>query len=522
MRVNSSPSETVWTSRSTLCMALFGVLSLGASQLQSPWWSGPLLDVGVRWPAGVVALIPQLKQADPPRPAPAMPLMDTAEEELPDELPEADPLDAPALVMAAPGLALMPPAPDAKRLAEDRQLIERLDRAISRAGGAPSVPLERPCIVKGSGERCRQRAMDAYFEALRSAALKQRDEPVRLTQYGDSLISGDGLTGELRRLMQDEFGDGGHGFVPLREASRFTGFEGIRLTTSEAWSVDSIIRSSKKPRELGVAGIAFVPSGQPSWRVRSRDEARTFNLIGLLGHADGQTAASVTLRADKHTEKVELPAASQTQSVVWVKLAQGANDVRLDQFSPAATYFGVAVERQGSGVVVDNMGLLSSKVSNMLRMDREHWRAQLDARGSHLVSLSFGANSAAPGRPSKNWLAKHTNVYKHVLAMARGNQRDCLVLGVLTRGAKQDDVVTEYASVPYLIASQREAAEAAGCAFWDMHALIPEEGPGVWYKKGLITSDFTHPTRNGYRALARAMHLAMLQGLRDYLVEQQG
>jgi hypothetical protein len=504
-------------------MALFGALSLSASQLNSPWWSGPLLDVGVRWPDGVVALIPALKQADPPRPLPTLPAIEAVEEELPDELiaalPEAAP--APLLIAAAPTESAPPPQLDPKTLEEDRQLIARLDLAIKKAGGPPAVALERPCIVKGSGARCRTRAMDSFFAALRDAALKGRVEPVRLAQYGDSLISGDGLTGELRRLMQDEFGDGGHGFVPLREASRFMGFEGLRVTTSEAWSVDSIIRSSKKPRPLGVAGIAFTPSGQPSWRVRARDEARTFNLIGLLGRAEDKAGASVTLRADKHTEKITLPGPDQPQSVVWVKLAQGSNDLQLNEFSAGGTYYGVAVERMGSGVVVDNMGLLSSKVSNMLRMDREHWRDQLDARGVHLVSLSFGANSAAPWKPSQKWLKNHTHVYKHVLAMARGPQRDCLVLGVLTRGAKQDDVISEYASVPHLIASQREAAEAAGCAFWDMHALIPEDGgPGAWYKKGLLTSDFTHPTRNGYRALARNLHVAMLQGLRDYLAER--
>jgi hypothetical protein len=502
-------------------MALFGVLSLAASQIESPWWKGPLLDVSVRWPDGVASLMPGVNGAETAQPAPeapVMPVLEATEEELPEELVADEPDGSPLLVATAPDGR---ERTDAKRQAEDKQLIARLDQAIKRAGGAPAVKLERPCLSKDDQGRCKRRAMDAYFEALRGAALKQREEPVRWTQYGDSLISGDGFTGELRRLMQNEFGDGGHGFVPLREVSRFTGFEGIQLTTSEAWSIDSIIRSSKKVRPLGVAGVAFVPSGQPSWRVRARDESRTFDLIGLMGRAEEPAGAQVVLHADKHSETIKLPGREQPQSVVWIKLDKAASDLKLERFSPAATYYGVAVERRGSGVVVDNMGLLSSRVSNMLRMDGEHWRAQLDARGVHLVSLSFGANSAAPARPSKDWLDKHTRVYKHVLNMARGPGRDCLVLGMLTRAAKKDDVVEEYDSVPYLIGSQREAAEQMGCAFWDMRALIAKEGgPGAWYKKGLLTSDFTHPTRSGYRVLARGLYLAMLQGLRDYLTEE--
>lgn len=384
----------------------------------------------------------------------------------------------------------------------------------------PAVRLERPCLVKKQGV-CKLRAMDMFFESLRETALKKRKEPVRISQYGDSLISGDGFTGQLRNLLQSRFGDGGHGYIPLKAPSRFMGFHGLRVSSSESWKLDSITRSSKKPRALGVGGASFVPKGATRLKIQSRDKSRTFDRLGVLASVNNlNKPVQFHLKTEANKQQISVPTKALQDEVHWLSIKPTPN-VELSNFNHA-TYYGIVLENQGHGVVVDNFGMLSSRVSSLVRMDAKHWKQQLKARGVNLASFSFGTNSAFSGKPSSKWLNRYKGVYGYVLNAAQDvrDNRDCLVLSILTRASKQNDRILQYPSVKPMVAAQRETALKAGCAFWNMNAAMGgEKGPAKWYKNSprLLGSDFTHPTSTGYRKLAKMFHGALLYEFKLYL-----
>ena len=52
-----------------------------------------------------------------------------------------------------------------------------------------------------------------FYAALARILRPGRRTPARITHYGDSPITNDGITGTVRRLLQQRFGDAGHGFI---------------------------------------------------------------------------------------------------------------------------------------------------------------------------------------------------------------------------------------------------------------------------------------------------------------------
>ena len=502
-----------------LCIGLFCVMSLGASFVPSPWWSGSMLELDVRWPKAAS----HLGLSNPAPVAAAV-----------EELPE----------VALEELAL-PQEDDAQMTRElERQRLEaaelnaqkraRQDKAQLRAQNAkllagledvkaPKVRLERPCVVQGASG-CRLRAMDTFFDALRQTALKTRKTPVRISQYGDSLISGDGFTGRLRRSLQSRFGDGGHGYVPLRAPSRFMGFNGLRVSSSDSWKLDSIGRKGKAPKMLGVGGVSFVPKGPTKLKIQAKKKSRTFDTIGLM--AKPRTEAhnvDFRLKTSEAPKAISIAPGELSDHVHWLSM-EPTSTIELSNFT-RATYYGVVVENKGPGIVVDNFGMLSSKASSLTNMNAAHWKQQMTSRGVNLASFSFGTNSAGVGRPSKKWLERYQRVYGHVLKAAQevSAERDCLVLSILTRASKQDDVITPYPSVKAMVGAQRQSAQQAGCAFWDMNAAIGgEKGPAKWYKHSprWLGSDLAHPTPKGYGKLAQLFEQALMYEFKVYLQEQ--
>jgi hypothetical protein len=78
--------------------------------------------------------------------------------------------------------------------------------------------MERPC----TDAACQGHALDRFFAKLTRTALKTTARPVRISQFGDSLVMGDDFAGTVRGRLQKAFGEGGHGVadVALAEVAR--------------------------------------------------------------------------------------------------------------------------------------------------------------------------------------------------------------------------------------------------------------------------------------------------------------
>ena len=138
------------------------------------------------------------------------------------------------------------------------------------------------------------------------------------------------------------------------------------------------------------------------------------------------------------------------------------------------------------------------------------------------------------GTNEAQWLAgaKAMAEYEHrwakLLAPVRAGRPDasCLVVAPLDQAETRDGKLVPRRAMPRMIATQRRAAAAsdvykrqaaAGCAFWDSFTWMGGSGAAIkWNKRGLLGSDFAHPSPPGMAKVADALADALIAGYRAY------
>src|ERR1700704_5700847 len=104
-------------------------------------------------------------------------------------------------------------------------------------------------------------ALDHFYASLVRTDAKQGGAITRITHYGDSPITNDGITGTARRLMQERFGDAGHGFILIDRPWAWYSHQAITFTSGGGWTADSFMNPSVRDGAFGLGGVTFRADG---------------------------------------------------------------------------------------------------------------------------------------------------------------------------------------------------------------------------------------------------------------------
>ena len=549
-------------SPSFLIMLAFCGLSIAAARINSPWWEGKLLSIQPEMPPGFERHQPLISFAhseDEPDVVDLSALQamsDTlgAEAEPDTQTNDRSSDDAHGTTDHANthGSTQTDAPPSFSPDPRDVALLDAMRRATASTQNQPSL-LTIPCRdlrdpsgasaprdtdaadhgaddnVPSSpidaGPECQRYALDAFFSSLRQRALGTPGL-TRWSHYGDSLVVGDSLTGELRRLLQRQFGDGGHGFIYIGQPLRQFGFENIRVSTSEAWQTRTIVRHSEASGDMfGFGGAEFRATKDSSITIqneRGDSPPRPLEHFHILYFAPpGVTEGSVHVSIDGDGRTVRFTTAAGSSGVQSIHVPPGEHRVVLSNFSPALRWYGVISETSGPGVVVDNVGQVSARADHLLKINAAQWQAQLALRNPDLVAFFYGVNAASSSvRSVGDENGTFAENYREILRRATEGapHRDCLVMSLLTRGTREGGEIHPTPAVRSIHEAQRAAAASSGCAFFDTTAVMGgANGIQRWADRQLLGADLAHPTPAGYRELARKLHADILRGFVEYL-----
>src|SRR2546430_8020146 len=109
-------------------------------------------------------------------------------------------------------------------------------------------------------------ALESFFHALTDVRSGRRLEPVRIMHFGDSHTAADVLTAQIRRDLQQNFGDGGTGWiVPKNPMS--TRRIGVTTGATSGWMVEGIGGRVAADHIYGPAGIGLSTNqpGERTW-----------------------------------------------------------------------------------------------------------------------------------------------------------------------------------------------------------------------------------------------------------------
>ena len=331
---------------------------------------------------------------------------------------------------------------------------------------------------------------DSLFVALDSA----RVTPLRIVHYGDSQIEEDRITSTIRAALQERFGGGGQGMLPLRRY--FT----PAMAVSGDVEPEHIMVYAEKPeglRKFGPYGD-FVRLDTTAkftfYPVRSRGKGQLYfnRLTVLAGNIEGSLSVSCggkTLQLDS--------SASLSRAVFNLPDSSSRAGITL---SGRGDIYGVLLD-ESAGVRMDNVAMRGCSGLVFTSMDSGQLRSFYRSENVRLILLQYGGNTV-PYLSKDKAISNYAASVRRQIAHLRGLAPDATFIFIgpsdmstTVKGKRQT-----YPHLPALVDSLRAAANDAGAAYWDIYGAMGGSGSMVdWVSATppLAGSDYVHFTPRG-------------------------
>lgn len=346
-------------------------------------------------------------------------------------------------------------------------------------------------------------SLKPFHEAL--ARTEQGEGLTRIVHFGDSVVTGDLITGEARARLQQAYGDGGPGWIYLQRPWEWYGRLGLTLK-GRNWRIHSPVLTWRQDHCYGLAGMAFSSTGGAETTLTTA-KTQPFDTVELhyLAQAKG---GRVQVQVDKAPDfEVKLDGEPGASVKALPLPVDGAHSLTIRARGDAVLY-GVVLERRGAGVVYDPLGQNGYAIQHLARIDSRHWIQALRLRRPDLVVLAFGTNEVGYYNiPGPAYAADYREVVRRIREALPAAA--ILIMGPMDRGErKAEGGLGTMPNLIRIVEAQRKIAAELGVAFFDTYRAMGGEGSaGRWYNATprLMTGDFTHPTRAGADRVARVL-----------------
>lgn len=363
--------------------------------------------------------------------------------------------------------------------------------------------------------------LTAFYQALWRTQSKLPGAVTRILHYGDSPVTADSITADVRSLLQEHFGDAGHGFILVAKPWAWYGHRGVDVS-GKGWRIQPASQSRARDGFHGLGGVSFEGGlGASSHFLLKEDHARVeVNFLGqprgglLRVAADGQGIGELDTNAPANTpdfQSFPLPAGARS-----VDLAVERGPVRL---------FGVSFESDGPGVIYNSLGLNGGQVQVVVRyFDKTQWALELQHERPDLVVLNYGTNESVYADYIERYYAGEL---REVIARVKAAvpNASVLVMSPMDRGQRDaTGQITTVPTLPRLVQIQQQIAGEMDCAFFNTFQAMGGEGTmGRWYESQprLVSADFMHPLPGGARKVGVLLDQALETGFREYEARHQ-
>lgn len=409
-----------------------------------------------------------------------------------------NPEDSPNQIDAAPADAKGPIA------AEDKKLV-------IPPPNPTGLPPQNAHIVDPSGK-----ALDHFFDKLMAAERKDPGAIVRVVYFGDSIVASDLITGKLRRLLQDRFGDAGHGYAIAANAYAGWIHFDVSRKASDQWKASRCLGpliddgsyglgcatfTARKADEWFTMGTSTSKNPKDVWgRAVSRFELEYYKQPGggdLDISVDGTKVKSISTDGEAGVAYESFPVDDGEHKI----------EVRTTSDKPTRV-FGMRMERDVPGVSLTSLGMTGARLYQLDKQDDAHWAKVLQGAKPDLVVLAYGTNEIADGNmgidDKGNKVDDPMGLYatrmKAIMTQVRAAvpEASVMIVGPPDMGSNSAAEGHSKSAVPLIVKTQKKTAEEEGWAFWDQLKVMGGQGMMYqWSQSGYGQADLIHPSGSG-------------------------
>jgi lysophospholipase L1-like esterase len=334
-------------------------------------------------------------------------------------------------------------------------------------------------------------SLDTFFAALREG------KTVRVLHYGDSPTTADSITADIRRLLQDRFGDAGHGFLLIAKPWAWYGHNGVKLD-AHGWKISAASQGRASDGIHGLGGVSFVGDAGATSQVTLAEDGHTSAIVYYLRQPGGGT---FEVRAgEKQLFEANTSGDEKKPEFGEFALPPGTRTIELRVKSGQVRLFGYRFDKDRPGVQYSSLGVNGAQVQMIVRFfQMTQWDATLQHENPDLVVLNYGTNeSIFPAYIEK----QYPDELRTVIARVREAlpHASILVMSPMDRGVLEGGEIVTPPALEKLIDVQERIAAETGCAFFNTYRAMGGAGTmGRWYHEQprLVSADFMHPLPQG-------------------------
>lgn len=318
-----------------------------------------------------------------------------------------------------------------------------------------------------------------------------------IVHIGDSHVQPGIVSDEVRRLLQEHYGNGGRGLIsPLAMAGTNEPADYL-LKSSTGVAASSRLLSSSKPAGMGFTGVAVrFPGRGTTLNIKAKNPADEFYRITLYHSPVGFDAwqGGDTLKGHRLS-------ATATQYVLR-EMADSAS-VRL---AGDASLYGVRLLGSHRGVVVDCIGNNGATYRSYLGING--FARQLRDLDPQLVIISLGTNEA---------YGNYSSLWSDIDLILSSIKRECPAVKFLLttplethkKGSRGYRIQTGIATVRDLIINY---ARSRHVPTWDFYRVGGGTGAANrWLRAGYMNTDHLHLRPCGYHLQGSLLAQALLR-----------
>ena len=329
---------------------------------------------------------------------------------------------------------------------------------------------------------------------------------IRIAYFGDSMIEGDLITQTLRKLLQQEFGGQGVGFLPMH--SNVAQFRQTARVSGTGWESTNFM--TPKAQNMYISGHTFRGAGSGTYQDRTlTNDALPIQKYILYGKTE---SAEIEIDGVAHT--------LQGHHLVNRKtLADNtANTLKIKSKTSSLPLFGVGFESE-NGIILDNFSFRGITGVELSKINEEFLKSIQEANPYDLIVFQYGVNLLF--RPKDTNYSHYEKMMQPILSKMRNAfpKTDFLLVSTADRAFRYGGEYKTAIGIPNLIQTQARLAFDNKMAFYNQFESMGGENSIVrWATQSppLANKDYIHPNGKGAEVLAEKIYNAIIQDYKKY------
>lgn len=365
---------------------------------------------------------------------------------------------------------------------------------------------------------------DDFFARAEKAV--DKGEIVRVMHYGDSQIEMDRVSCRLRERLQQQFGGGGPGMLPLRQpvpTITFNQSTSGLLVGQSTWGDSTFIRRGGNYgpmlRSWRLAGSATMSLSASKGRYASELAGRFSTIRVLFNNRPGPLTVSFRDRKGGATS-------SQTVSDEGINMISWQMDSATSSatltLNGNADIYGVLVDN-GPGVAVDNIGMRSTSGHQFKMVPLEQLAQSYRLVDVSLIMMQFGGNSV-PYLKSEKVIDAYCKRLGEQIDHVRQACPNAVILfiGPSDMSTMVRGQLATYPMLPTVVEKLHQMASEHGASYWSIYdAMGGFNSMLVWHKEGLAGNDYVHFTHKGANLMGDYLSDAILKLYELYTIRKK-